>query len=93
MGSEMCIRDRPDNSFWALAGIGQTQLPVNTFAIASGGGVRVGLEDNIWYDAERKQLATNKDLLQRIHSMAAIFERKVMKPETLGNLGFYNSNN
>ena len=39
---------------------------VNSLAIAVGGGVRVGLEDNVWYDLKRTRLATNADLLQRI---------------------------
>ena len=42
------IRDLPPNSLWGLAGIGDAQLTMNSIAIAIGGGVRVGLEDNIW---------------------------------------------
>jgi len=30
----------------------------------------VGLEDNIWYDADRTRLATNRDLIQRIIMIA-----------------------
>lgn len=55
------IRDLPAGSYWALAGVGDAQLQVNSEAIASDGGVRVGLEDNIWYDAQRTRLATNAD--------------------------------
>jgi 3-keto-5-aminohexanoate cleavage enzyme len=77
------IRDLPDDSFWSLAGIGDAQLMMNSIAIASGGGVRVGLEDNIWYDAGRTRLATNIDLLQRIHVLAGANERKVMAPTEL----------
>jgi 3-keto-5-aminohexanoate cleavage enzyme len=39
-------------------------------SILSGGGVRVGLEDNIWYDPERTKLATNRELVERIVSIA-----------------------
>ena len=42
------IRDLPENSIWSLAGIGNNQLMMNSLSIAIGGGVRVGLEDNIW---------------------------------------------
>jgi uncharacterized protein (DUF849 family) len=77
------IRDLPPNSFWSLAGIGNAQLMMNSVAIASGGGVRVGLEDNIWYDAKRTRLATNQDLVQRVHTLAEANERQVMTPGKL----------
>jgi len=72
------IRDLPENSLWSLAGIGEEQLKMNSVAIAIGGGVRVGLEDNIWYDASRTVPARNIDLLKRIHLLADANERKIM---------------
>ena len=30
----------------------------------------MGLEDNIWYDEDRTRLATNRDLVKRITSIA-----------------------
>jgi len=80
------IRDLPDQCYWSLAGIGDTQLMMNSIAIASGGGVRVGLEDNIYFDRERKKLATNSELLQRIHTIAHANERAVMPPAELRKL-------
>lgn len=80
------IGDLPDNSYWSLGGIGDAQLTMNSVAIAIGGGVRVGLEDNIWYDRGRSRLATNADLLRRIHGMAEANERKVMTPGKLRKL-------
>jgi 3-keto-5-aminohexanoate cleavage enzyme len=80
------IRDLPPNSFWSLAGIGNSQLTMNAIAIASGGGVRVGLEDNIWYDPGRNRLATNADLVRRIHTLAEANERKIMPPKDLRRL-------
>jgi 3-keto-5-aminohexanoate cleavage enzyme len=80
------IRDLPENSYWSLAGIGDYQLMMNSVAIVSGGGVRVGLEDNIWFDKARTKLATNSDLLQRIHRLAEASERKVMSPGKLREL-------
>ena len=80
------IRDLPDNSFWSLAGIGRAQLMMNSLSIAAGGGVRVGLEDNIWFDAERTRLATNADLVSRIHVLAEANERKIMSPGELRKL-------
>jgi len=43
----MMVRDLPPRSYWSLAGIGAFQLPMNSVAIAMGGGVRVGLEDTL----------------------------------------------
>lgn len=80
------INDLPGDSYWSLAGIGDAQLKINSLAIAFGGGVRVGLEDNLWYDAARTRLARNADLLKRIHSLADANERKIMAPLKLREL-------
>lgn len=72
------VRDLPAGSYWSLAGIGDHQLPMNSLAIAMGGGVRVGLEDNIYYDRGRTRLASNADLLRRVHLVAEANERPLM---------------
>lgn len=77
------VRDLPEKSFWSFAGIGNAQLMMNSIAIASGGGVRVGLEDNIFYDQKRTRLAKNSELIQRVHTIAEANERKVMPPKEL----------
>ena len=66
----LMVNELPDESIWSVGGIGNSQLAMNILSIVSGGGVRVGLEDNIWYDAERTRLATNYTLLRRIVSIA-----------------------
>lgn len=86
------IKALPDNSYWSLAGLGFYQLRANAISIALGGGVRVGIEDNIWYDQGKKVKARNIDLLKRIHLLAEIMEREVMSPSFFGKLGFYNKN-
>lgn len=80
------IRDLPQNSFWSLGGVGDCQLMMNSIAVAFGGGVRVGLEDNIWYNPERTRLSRNVDLIRRIHRLAKANERKVMTPGELREL-------
>lgn len=77
------INDLPAGSLWSLAGIGKAQLTMNTVAIAMGGGVRVGLEDNIWYDEGRQKLARNFDLVKRIHMLAESLKRPIMTPAKL----------
>ena len=74
----------------ALTGIGDHQFPVQATAVATGYGVRVGLEDNIWADHRRTKLATNSFMLNRIHRLLDIHERDYMRPEAFGELGFYN---
>jgi len=74
------LQDLPADTLWAFAGIGNAQVVMNSIAIAYGGGVRVGLEDNIWYDAGRTRLATNADLVQRIHVIAEANGRSLMSP-------------
>lgn len=79
----LMARELPENSWCSFAGIGDAQLKMNSVAIASGFGVRVGLEDNIWYDSNRTKLSTNSDLLKRIHLLAEANERTVMRSADL----------
>lgn len=74
------LNDIPKDALVSIAGIGKCQLMMNSLAIAIGKGVRVGLEDNIWYDAERTRLATNTELIERIHVIAKANNREVMTP-------------
>jgi uncharacterized protein (DUF849 family) len=82
----MMVRDLPPNTYWGFAGIGNTQYMMNSLAIASGGGVRVGLEDNIWFDQKRTKLATNSDLLKRIYNLAEANEREIMPSNEMRKL-------
>ncbi|MEJ8816980.1 BKACE family enzyme [Lacibacter sp. H407] len=85
------IKEDPSfHHFVALAGLGQDQLKINTIAIAAGYGVRVGLEDNIWFNKGRTQLAKNIDLLTRVHELMAMHEYTVMPSKEFGKKGFYN---
>lgn len=85
------LQDLPDNSYYSFGGIGKYQLTSHMMAMTSGAGIRVGLEDNLYYDKARKNLATNLQLIDRIHKLAEITERKIMSPSSFGSLGFYNS--
>jgi len=62
----LMVRDLPAGCVWSAGGVGNAQLWVNTMALLNGGGVRVGLEDNVWFDEQRTRLATNRDLLDRV---------------------------
>jgi uncharacterized protein (DUF849 family) len=80
------IQDLPENSFWSLAGIGSDQLKMNSLSIAIGGGVRVGIEDNIWFDAERTKLASNVELIERVHTIAEANGRELMSSKEFRRL-------
>lgn len=71
----------PNNSIWAAAGLGQFQLPMNTAAIIAGGHVRIGLEDSIYYDYQKTQLASNLELIQRITRLADELQRPIASAE------------
>ena len=66
----LMVRELPDGAIWSAGGIGDAQLKVNAMALLSDGGVRIGLEDNIWFDEERTHLAKNIELLERVCDVA-----------------------
>lgn len=71
------VRSLPQGSVWSAGGMGGFQLPVNMMAIAAGGHVRVGIEDNVYFDAERIQLATNADFIKRVTDIASLLGRPI----------------
>jgi 3-keto-5-aminohexanoate cleavage enzyme len=70
----------PTDAYWCGAGLGSFQFTAQALAIAAGGGVRVGLEDGIFFDRDRTELATNAQLVERVHEMVALAGRTVMTP-------------
>jgi 3-keto-5-aminohexanoate cleavage enzyme len=76
----LMINELPEDSIWSVGAVGDSQLRMNSIAIAAGGGVRVGLEDNIWYDEERTKLATNRELVERVVYIARSMGREPLSP-------------
>lgn len=74
------LAEMPDDWMWAVAGLGRHQLDANAMAIAAGGHVRVGLEDNIWWDRARTVAATNEQLVKRVARLAEQLERPLATP-------------
>lgn len=65
---------------WVVAGVGRFQLPLAMHAILLGGHVRVGFEDNIFY--EKGVLAkSNAELVERIVRIAKEVGREIATPE------------
>ncbi len=71
----------PEGSTWAATGIGKSQFPINASAITMGGHVRVGLEDSIFMDADKKDPATNPRLVERLVQLARAVGREPTTPE------------
>lgn len=60
--------------YFSVAGVGDSQLWCNLHGMLNGGGVRTGLEDNIYMTSDRKKLATNLGLVKRIFYIAECLE-------------------
>ena len=74
------VESIPPGSTWTVAGMGRTELPLGAAAIIMGGHVRVGFEDNIYY--EKGVLAdSNAQLVERIVRVADIHNRPVASPD------------
>lgn len=71
----------PEGNTWSATGIGRFQLGINTAAVLMGGHVRVGLEDALYYNQAKGELATNENLVKRIVRIAGEVGREIATPE------------
>lgn len=69
----------PPDATWTVAGIGKAELPLATAAIAMGGHVRVGIEDNL--RLPDGSLATNVQLVEKVVTIARTMGREIASPE------------
>lgn len=69
----------PSGSTWSAFGIGKAHLPLLYTALALGGHIRVGLEDNVYYSRGVK--ARNSQLVERAAQAITVFGKKVATPE------------
>ena len=69
----------PDSFTWSAFGIGSGHMPILYTAIALGGNVRVGLEDNIYYS--KGVLATNSMLVERAAQAIRDYGNEVATPD------------
>jgi uncharacterized protein (DUF849 family) len=65
----------PENAIWSVAGIGRYQLAANILGLVHNGHIRVGLEDNIYY--QNKVLGTNDMLVARIVGLSQTLGRDI----------------
>lgn len=69
----------PAGATWTVAGIGKAELPLATAAIAMGGHVRVGIEDNLRLPDGSP--ATNRQLVEKVVHIARTMGREIAGPE------------
>jgi uncharacterized protein (DUF849 family) len=67
----------PEVTSWSATGIGRSHLPVAAAALALGGHLRVGMEDNLFY-AKGRVVRSNAELVERAARLAAELQRPVM---------------
>ena len=68
----------PEGSTWSAFGVGKAHLPILFAALALGGNVRVGLEDNVYFSKGVK--ATNVQLVQRAVNAVELFGKSPATP-------------
>lgn len=69
----------PAGSTWSVAGIGKAEIPLSAAAIAMGGHVRVGLEDNLHLPDGSH--ASNPLLVEKIVRIAREIGREIATPD------------
>ncbi len=70
----------PAGSTWTVAGIGRHEFPLAAVAIAMGGHVRVGFEDNVYI--EKGVLAkSNGELVEKVVRIAKELGREIATPD------------
>ena len=69
----------PEDATWSIIGIGKGHLPMAMMGLILGGHIRVGMEDNIYY--ERGVLAkSNAEFVERIVRIAKEYGRETATP-------------
>jgi 3-keto-5-aminohexanoate cleavage enzyme len=69
----------PTGCTFAVAGVGRHQLQVAPLAIVSGGHVRVGFEDNVYF-SKGVAATSNAQLVARIKELSLLLQREVAAP-------------
>jgi 3-keto-5-aminohexanoate cleavage enzyme len=82
------IHNFPNDAMVCFGGIGDNQLKANIIGLLEADGVRIGLEDNFYY--EKKDKATNRQLVSRIQRIMNEMGHTTMSPAKLKALGYGN---
>jgi 3-oxoadipate:acetyl-CoA acetyltransferase len=74
------VSQLPSESIWSLGGIGRSQRPAAGLGCMLASGVRIGLEDNLWEDVDRRAVATNPGLVRWLRDLAGAYGRPLADP-------------
>jgi uncharacterized protein (DUF849 family) len=69
----------PQGSTWSAFGVSKYHLPILYAAIAMGGHVRVGIEDNVYYS--KGKLATNVEFVKRAARLIRLADKEPASPD------------
>ncbi len=75
----------PQVTSWSATGIGRTHLPIAAAALAAGGHLRVGMEDNLVY-ARGRPVRHNAELVSRAADLARLMQRPPLSAEQTRSL-------
>jgi uncharacterized protein (DUF849 family) len=78
----------PNDSMVCVGGIGSQQLKATTYGLLDFNGIRIGLEDNLYY--RNKDKATNIELLKRAHRIMDEFDMEHYSSKELREKGYGN---
>ena len=78
----------PENSRACLGGIGSQQLKATVHGLLDFDGIRIGLEDNLFY--VNRELTTNMGLLERAHRLMEEFNMEHYTSKELRDKGYGN---
>jgi 3-keto-5-aminohexanoate cleavage enzyme len=73
------VEGLPERTHWSVAGIGRAELPMAELALAMGGHVRVGLEDNL-YMSKGVLALSNAALVERAARIVELIGRSIASP-------------
>ena len=70
---------------WAATGVGRSHLPIAAVALASGGHLRVGMEDNLVF-AKGRPVQRNDELVSRAADLARLMQRPPLTTDEVRTL-------
>ena len=70
----------PENCTWGALGIGKGHLPIMYAALALGGHVRVGMEDNVFY-SKGVLAKSNVEFVERTKRIVKELNKEIASPD------------
>ncbi|MDO5036792.1 MAG: 3-keto-5-aminohexanoate cleavage protein [Tissierellia bacterium] len=75
-----CVGALPEGTTWTVSGLGRYEFPMAAAAIAMGGHVRVGFEDNL-YLSKGVLAKSNGELVEKVVKIAELLGREIATPD------------